>query len=216
MTPGRRSCRALCRPAHATAAIRSCTSSLRVIPLPPKPDKIPPCHTIVRGRRHDAAPCIELVATWMTGVPYSRSPAVGQRPRAANRCGIGCAARYASRSGRNVLVHAEEILGIQLGFHCRQARIVGPVGCAHSLRVFPCTEGVHVHCATGPGGDRLPTIPRPLHMPRVFCGLSPLSQNQDVEVRFPVSKSRRVSRNTTDRAAIVTNGVSLLHTRQSG
>src|SRR5499426_1779231 len=92
----------------------------------------------------------------------------------ANRYGRVCAACYASYRGWNVLIHAEEVLGIKLCFQCRQARIVGPVGGAHRLRVFPCTEGVHVHSATGPGGDCLPTIPRPLHMQRVVCGLAPL------------------------------------------
>src|SRR5437867_4465520 len=35
----------------------SCTSSLRVIPPPPKPGTMLPYHTIVRGRCHDSALC---------------------------------------------------------------------------------------------------------------------------------------------------------------
>jgi hypothetical protein len=37
---------------------RSCTSSLRVIPPPPKPGTMLPYHTIVRGRCHDSVPCL--------------------------------------------------------------------------------------------------------------------------------------------------------------
>ena len=36
---------------------RSCTSSLRLIPAPPKSGTMLPYHTIVRGHYHDSAPC---------------------------------------------------------------------------------------------------------------------------------------------------------------
>jgi len=35
----------------------SCTSSLRLIPAPPKSGTMLPYHTIVRGHYHDSAPC---------------------------------------------------------------------------------------------------------------------------------------------------------------
>ena len=85
------------------------------------------------------------------------------------------AAHAASGRGQNVLVHAEEVCGIQPGFQCRQACIVGPIGGAYRLWVFPGTEGIHIHGATTPGAERLPTRARPLYMPHVFGGFVPLS-----------------------------------------
>jgi len=43
---------------HALKGVgnRACTCSLRIIPCPRKPGKMPPYHTIVRGIRHDSTP----------------------------------------------------------------------------------------------------------------------------------------------------------------
>src|SRR6266516_4791638 len=54
-----RNCRSITRVlVQCCSSKGSCTSSLRVIPPPPKPGTMLPYHTIVRGYCHDAAPCL--------------------------------------------------------------------------------------------------------------------------------------------------------------